>query len=170
MPDESNLRVPFETIVDLFASRGVEFIVIGGQAEILLGGNRVTFDTDLCYRRTRENLERLANALKEIRPTLRGAPPDLPFQLEARTLELGNNFTFKTTAGDLDLLGYVEPIGGYEELLRSAETVPFGTAQLHVASLDDLIRIKRHIKRFKDSESLAQLLAIKRIREESRDG
>jgi hypothetical protein len=38
--------------------------------------------------------------------------------------------------------------------------------RLRTISLDDLIRVKRHIDRGKDSESLFQLLAIKRVREE----
>src|SRR5262245_61033331 len=108
--DDATAKTPFDEIVELFTKLGVEFITIGGQAEALLGSARVTFDTDLCYRRTHENLLRLAKALEQLQPTLRGAPPDLPFKLDARTLELGNNFTFNTSSGELDLLGYVEPI------------------------------------------------------------
>jgi predicted nucleotidyltransferase len=156
----------FEEIVERFQAGGVEFIVIGGQAEHLLGGARVTFDTDLCYRRDQENLEKLAGVLRELKPTLRGAPPDLPFQLDSRSLALGSNFTFDTIAGPLDLLGYVEPLGGYDEILKNAETIPVGDSLLRVISLDDLIRIKRHINRPKDRESLMHLLAIQRIRDE----
>lgn len=74
--DDDTEKTPFERIVELFVARGVEFIVIGGQAETLYGSARVSFDTDLCYRRTAENLRRLADALKELHPKLRGAPPD----------------------------------------------------------------------------------------------
>jgi hypothetical protein len=38
---------------------------------------------------------------------------------------------------------------------------------LKVIALDDLIRVKEHIARKKDSESLFQLRAIKRLREET---
>ena len=86
-------------------------MVIGGQAATLLGSPLPTFDIDLCYRRTAENLEHLAAALKELHPTLRGAPPDLPFRLDGRSLALGCNFTFNTDVGPLDLLGWVEPFG-----------------------------------------------------------
>src|SRR5262245_7132638 len=78
---------------------GVEFIVIGGQAAVLHGSPLATFDVDLCYKRERENLERLAAALQEIHPTLRGAPLDLPFRLDAQSLALGSNFTFATDLG-----------------------------------------------------------------------
>src|SRR2546426_2222366 len=56
------------------AEHGVEFIIVGGQAEALMGGARVTYDVDLCYRRTPDNLERLATALGTLNLTLRGAP------------------------------------------------------------------------------------------------
>jgi hypothetical protein len=77
-----------EQIAEILLAHGVEFIVIGGQAENLLGSPRVTYDVDLCYRRERENLERLAAALRQLNPTLRGAPPDLPFVLDARSLAI----------------------------------------------------------------------------------
>jgi hypothetical protein len=98
---------------------------------------------------------------------LRGAPPDLPFLLDARTLEAGMNFTFSTTIGDLDLLGYVEPLGSYDELLKHAEKYPAFEISLVAIGLDDLLRVKLHINRKKDLESIAQLKAIKRIREET---
>jgi len=61
-------------------------MVIGGQAEALMGSARVTYDVDLCYRRTPENLERLASVLQTLKLTLRGAPSDLKFRLDAQAL------------------------------------------------------------------------------------
>src|SRR5262245_33798939 len=95
-------KTRFERIAKLLTESGVEFVVIGGRAETLLGSARVTFDTDLCYRRTQQNLERLATAIAELNPTLRGAPADLPFRLDAQSFALGSNFTFNTSAGELD--------------------------------------------------------------------
>ena len=154
--------------VELFFRHGVEFLVIGGQAETLFGSPRVTYDIDLRYRRSPENLQRLAAALQELKPTLRGAPADLPFQIDARSLALGANFTFNTPFGPLDLLAWVEPIGDYDALAAHAETYALGTIQLRTISLDDLIRVKEHIRRAKDRDSLFQLNAIKRLRQEPR--
>ena len=123
--------------------------------------------TSTCYERTAENLERLATALGELKPKLRGVPPGLPFILDARSLALGANFTFDTQFGDLDLLGHVEPIGDYACLDKRATTYRVADLELRVIDLDDLIRIKRHINRLKDRESLFQLLAIKKTREET---
>jgi predicted nucleotidyltransferase len=163
------LREPsrLERFCALLADHGVEFIVVGGQAEALMGGARVTYDVDLCYRRTSDNLERLATALATLDLTLRGAPPELKFRLDAPALALGQNYTFEVDGEyPLDLLGYLEPIGGYEELLPHSETVAIGGRATRVIGLDDLIRIKRYIGRPKDRESLLQLEAIKRLREQ----
>jgi predicted nucleotidyltransferase len=165
---EETSKSSLERIVEVFISHGVEFLVIGGQAETLYGSARVTYDTDLCYRRTAENLERLANALAELKPQLRGAPPDLPFRLDAKSLALGCNFTFLTEVGALDILGYVEPLGGYDDIITRTEPADLGRFSLRVIALDDLIRVKEHIQRPKDRDSLMHLLAIRRVREENR--
>lgn len=151
-------------IAELFARHGVDFIVIGGQAAVLLGSPLATVDIDLCYRRSNENLARLATALTELHPRLRGAPSDLLFTVDARSLALGANFTLETDLGPLDLLSWVEPIGTYENLVDRCEQIVVGTQTLSVISLADLIRIKRHLARPKDLASLAQLEAIQRIR------
>lgn len=163
MPGETTPSL-LASVADLFRRHGVEFIVIGGQAETIFGSPRVTYHIDLCYRRSSDNLKRLAEALREIKPTLRNAPADLPFVIDERALSLGSNFTFSTAFGDLDLLGWVEPIGDYDSLLLRAERHTFGGHEYNVIALEDLIRIKEHIRRPKDQESLFQLRAIRDIR------
>jgi hypothetical protein len=164
---ESSEKPVLLKIAEHFQKHRVEYLVIGGQAAALLGSSMPTYDTDLCYRRTAENLERLAAALKELHPTLRGVPPDLPFRLDAQSLALGSNFTFNTDLGPLDLLGWVEPFGLYEELAKRAETVDLEGTSVSVICLDDLIRIKQHIGRPKDKMALIHLEAIKKLKEQT---
>lgn len=163
MPDDSN-ESSLEKIIELLLKHGVEFLV-GGQAEWLMGSPRLTFDVDLCYQRNTPNLQKLAAALRELGVRLRNAPPDLPFILDEQSLALGCNFTFNTPITDLDLLGYVEPLGGYEQLAPNAETYDVGGHEIKTIGLDDLIKIREHINRPKDMESLYQLRAIKQVRE-----
>jgi hypothetical protein len=154
-----------ERIVEVFKRHDVEFLVLGGQAAVLHGSPLPTFDVDLAYRRASENLGRLVNALRELHPTLRGAPPDLPFKLDSQSLALGSNFTFNTDVGALDLLGWIEPLGTYDDLIARSECMEIEGVQVAVISLDDLIAIKRHINRPKDQMALLQLEAIKRLRD-----
>jgi predicted nucleotidyltransferase len=165
--DEPHEPSRLERFCAVLADHGVEFIVVGGQAEALMGGARVTYDVDLCYRRTTQNLERLATALGTLNLTLRGAPSDLKFRLDAQALALGQNYAFMVDGEyPLDFLGCLEPIGTYEDLLPRTETVTIGGRPIQIIGLEDLIRIKRHINRPKDRESLLQLEAIKRLREQ----
>ena len=62
--DSGKAKSDLQLFAELFAKFGVEFIVVGGQAEVLMGSPRVTYDVDLCYRRSPENHERLAAALQ----------------------------------------------------------------------------------------------------------
>ena len=163
---EETEKSALEKIAEILSSHGVEFIVIGGQAELLMGSPRVTYDIDLCYRRTKDNLRRLAAALREIKPTLRNAPADLPFVIDEQSLALGSNFTFNTLLGPLDLLGYLEPVGDFEEIADRAFEVPLADIVVKVIHIDDLITIKQHLRRPKDQQSLLQLLAIRKVQSE----
>lgn len=167
--DDDTAKPQLLQVAEHFLKHGVDFMVIGGTAAVLWGSPLPTFDIDLCYRRSSENLRRLAQALAELHPKLRGAPADLPFRLDAESLALGANFTFTTDFGPLDLLGWVEPFGTYEALLPHAEEMSVGSMKLCVIGLDDLITIKRRIGRPKDQAALVQLEAIRRLREEGQN-
>lgn len=166
----SDARTRLEKIAEILNRHGVEFIVVGGLAANLHGRLASTDDVDLAYRRDETNLERLAKALVELRVTLRGAPADLPFRIDGRSLALGSNFTFKSAEGDLDLLGWLEPIGDFEAVAKNAERIEHEGVTMRVISLDDLIRIKQHVRRPKDLDMLADLLAIKKAREAEQGG
>src|SRR4051812_8251419 len=105
----------FERLLRQLADAEVEFIVVGGVAGVALGSPRVTFDLDVLYRRSSENLERMQLAVQPLSPYPREAPPNLPFFFDRRTLDLGLNFTLETTFGYLDLLGEIAG-GTYEGL------------------------------------------------------
>jgi len=110
-------------LIDALAHEGVHFIVVGGVAVVVHGYPRATGDLDVCYARTEQNFERIARALTPFRPWLRGAPRDLPFTLDARTLRNGLDFTLATDVGDIDLLGELTGVGGYAELARDAAEI-----------------------------------------------
>jgi hypothetical protein len=66
----------------------------------------------------------------------------LPFRLDAESLALGANFTFNTDRGPLDLLGWVEPFGTYEEPLPWAESINDGSLKLLVIYLASVRRCR----------------------------
>lgn len=161
MVEPSTTEFQPDEIVRLLHRHGVQYVVIGGLAAALHGSPTVTRDIDICYARDQANLERLADALGEVRARLRGAPDDLPFRLDARTLGRGDSFTFATDAGWLDILATPAGTHGYADLARTAETIEaFGETFL-IAGIDDLIRMKRAAGRPKDRIELEVLGALR---------
>ena len=102
----------FRELLETLSRAEVRFVVICGVALVLRGSVRLTVDLDICYARDKANLDRLAAALAPLHPRLRGTPKELPFIWDAQTLRSGLNFTLKTDAGDVDVLGEVTGIGG----------------------------------------------------------
>lgn len=145
----------------ILARHRVRFVIIGGVAAAGHGSPQVTFDLDICYDRSRDNLEKLARALQELRATLRGAPDGVPFLLDAETLERGDHFTFNTDAGPLDILGTPAGSKGFEELMTNALEVDFDGFTVHICSVDDLMRMKLAAGRPKDRATLESLAALR---------
>jgi hypothetical protein len=128
----------------------VRFVVIGGIGASALGSPSVTDDLDICYERSPENLERLSRVLLRLGARLRGAPEDIPFTPDARTLAAGDHFTFVTDAGDFDCMGTPSGSRGYADLAERAVLVDMDGIEALVASVADLIRMKQAAGRPKD--------------------
>lgn len=152
--------VDLPAVIKLLSEGRVEFIVIGGIAATVHGSAHMTYDLDLVYRRTPENIERIAATLAPIRPYLRGAPEGLPFHFDPATIRRGLNFTLQTTLGDLDLLGEVTGGGTYEQLLPDTVPATLEGSSFNTVSLRRLIILKRAAGRRKDLNMIAELEAL----------
>jgi hypothetical protein len=150
----------FAGVVGVLTDAGVEVVVIGGLAAQAHGSARLTQDVDLIYRRTPENIARLAAALAPYHPYLRGAPRGLPFHFDAETIRRGLNFTLTTDLGDVDFLGEMTGGGGYEEVEPHTEWLSVFGRRVRVLDLPALIRAKRAAGRPKDLEVIAELEAL----------
>ncbi len=150
----------FRQLLEPLIAHGVDFVLIGGQAGISHGSTYPSFDLDLVYARGSDNVARLVVALEEIGVRLRGAPRDLPFQLDVGTIENGANFTFETPHGDLDVLADAAGMRSYDDLKSgSVEREVFGHL-VRVASLDHLIAMKRAAGRTKDKLMVEEYIVI----------
>ena len=140
---------------------GVRFVLIGGYAAALRGSPVITGDLDICYARDDANLVRLADALRSLDARLRGAPPDVPFLLDAQTLRAGDHFTFSTSVGPLDILGTPAGTDGFADLDPRATDEVVEGMKVRVAAIEDLIRMKRAAGRPKDLIALEWLSAVR---------
>jgi hypothetical protein len=141
---------------------GVDYVTIGGIAANAHGSRRLTLDVDIIPAPEDSNYERLAAALDEL-----GAPvtaEDSSFRdLDPRDsfdLARANILKLATAAGDIDVLNTAKGSPPYEDLRRRAIEVDVRGTPIRVASLDDLIAMKRAAGRPQDLRDIADLTAL----------
>jgi hypothetical protein len=155
----------FEEVISRLSQAKVEYVIVGGVSAVLQGAPIVTEDLDLCYRRTPENIARLATALAPLKPQLRDFPPDLPFTFDARAIQLGSNFTLAVGTEKLDLLGVMSGLGGYEDVVAGADDMLVAEMEVKVLSLAQLIVAKEAAGRPKDLAAIPTLRATMEMKE-----
>jgi cyclohexa-1,5-dienecarbonyl-CoA hydratase len=160
----------FERSLKVLLDRGVEFVVIGGVAMYAHGSAHLTRDLDICYERSRENIERLATALSPYHARLRGVPEGVPFLLDASTITKGMNFMLITDLGDLDLIGEVVGLGQYSAVRASSITLDLFGRACRVLSLEGLIQAKRATGRSRDAAALPELEALRELACQATEG
>ncbi len=157
-------QVDYRTAFRLLTDSKVRFVVVGGVAMHLHGASNLTLDVDISYDRAPENLQALANALSGQHPRLRGAPPGLPFVFDARTLRNALNITLETDIGDFDILAVPDGVDSFDGLWERAEPMDLNGLLVRVASVDDLVAMKRAADRLKDRTHIQLLEAIKQVK------
>ena len=148
-------------IVDCLDRHRVSYVVIGGAAAMLQDVPIAeTLDVDVVPARETKNLKALANALKEMEARLRvpGDPEGVEIPLDDRTFRGVSTLTFITRFGPFDVL--FEPSGApaYDELREHAVVVRRFDRDVAVASVEDLIAMKRSTGREKDASHLTILM------------
>lgn len=153
-----------ERLVDVLAEHQVDYILIGALAARLYGFPRLTADADITPARTAENLDRLAEALRELeaRVYTESVPEGLPFDCSRPTLERADLWNLVTAAGRLDLAFRPSGTDGYEDLVSNAVLYEVFDRQVQVASLADIIRSKEVADRPQDRQDVVILREIQR--------
>lgn len=166
----TSMTEPPSGFLPLLASlhrRHMRYVLIGGLALRCHGSAYLTEDMDVHYARDAANLTALVEALIPFHPRLRGAPEGIPFRWDARTLRSGMNFTLVTDAADVVVLGDVAGVSSFEELWERSQEMELFGIPVRVASLDDLIAMKRAAGRPKDQAHLMELERLRSLLQEN---
>lgn len=141
-------------------SEGIEFIVVGGTAAVLLGVPVTTLDIDILHRRTPENVARLMkwlgrqHAYHRMDLANRRLPPK-----EDQLMGHGH-LNLQTDLGRLDILCELALGEGYDEVLQDTVWIEQPSYGVRVLGLSRLIRVKAATGRPKDRVMLPLLIAV----------
>ena len=154
-------REIFQALTD----EGVEYVLIGGLAAVVQGVSLITQDTDICFRQSIDNCERLTRALARLEAEIYPIRTNF-IPITAELLLTYKLVLLKTKLGRLDLIAEVPGLGAFEDLADGAATIELGDLTIPVLTLEQLIQAKSALNKPKDREHLDQLLAIRDIRKE----
>jgi hypothetical protein len=149
-------------LVHALVEGGVDFVIVGGVAVVLQSMPRFTKDLDICYSTAQDNLDALGDVLVALEARLRGIPETVPFVPDGRTLRQTQIMCLTTPAGDIDLL--VKPDGAppYSTLRRRADIMDLGGHRVRIASIEDMLAMKRAAGRPLDVVDVESLEAARR--------
>lgn len=139
------------------AAADVDAVLIGGLAGAVRGSPLVSIGAEVCHSRSARNLDALARVLDDIGAQLRGGDA----ALDPATLAAVDTFRVDTDAGPLDCVGTPRGTTGYADIVRRADVIDLGGFGFRVASLDDLIRMKRAAGHPRDRAELEVLEALR---------
>ena len=149
---------PFAIIAALERNH-VDYVMIGGLAQVLRGADLVTTGIDICPSFAKGNLERLNAAISELTP---GSRTGTASPVDERLLSRTRAFRVRASAGELKVIGAPAGIpNGYVDLRRAATREDLGSGlRPLVASSGDLAAMAAALGRGQDRERLAMLRRI----------
>lgn len=154
-------------ICRILNEEGVDYVVVGGFAAVILGSPLPTEDVDVLPSREDSNLGRLARALRRLGAQIRTAGEPVPAPLDAEFLaNMPHMLNLVTDFGILDLaFTPAGPRQGFEEWNAGASSIEIADRlTVRVASLDDIIASKRAANRPKDTRALPYLESLRDTR------
>jgi len=160
-----------EHLLTELSRASVRYLVVGGVAVVLHGYLRATADLDLVVGLDSPNIEAALDVLDRL-----GFKPRAPVSLRAfgdaeerrRWIEEKNLRVFSlwhTNMPGFEVDIFVESPMPFEELYDRATSARIGEWDVRVASIDDLIAMKRAVGRPRDQEDIEALVQLKEKRE-----
>lgn len=147
----------FRRILEVLEQHGVDYVIVGGVAAVLQGAPMTTFDIDTLVKVNPANSERLRKALEALDARYREHASLRPTTAD---LEAGGHRLLITSAGPLDVHGFIGGGKRFEDVAASSDAMDIGDLTVRVLSLEALIEEKRALGRDKDGAALELLEAV----------
>lgn len=159
---KSKFSKDIDEFLYLLFKHKVNYLITGGKAVIYYGYPRFTGDIDIFYSLEKENLERLFSALRDF---WRGKPLGIK---SLRDLSRKNQIIqYGVPPNRIDLMGNISGVNFKNAWRKKEEVETFlngKKAKIYYISLEDLMKNKRTMKRFKDLEDLKYLKKARKLK------
>jgi predicted nucleotidyltransferase len=163
MLPENDFSSQFRQILKLLVRSEIRFVLIGGLAMVLHGANLANRDVDITFAIDSDNLEKLSTWINPLHPLPFGFTAADRFEVTPELLGRARFLILKTDLGPVDLLKSPSGIDSFEEIFSRAVSMPIDDFMVFVASIDDLITMKKAANRPKDQLHLMELYALKKL-------
>ena len=156
----------FDLVFAALAKRQVRYLVVGGVAVVLHGVPRFTADLDLVLALDPANVLAALDALAGLAYRPRAPvslqdfadPASRRDWIEDKGLTVFSLWSPDHPATEIDL--FIEEPFPFDEVFARATRVDLGANQVAVASIADLVELKRRADRPRDREDVERLLAL----------
>lgn len=156
----------FDLIFAALTKRKVRYLVVGGVAVVLHGIPRFTADIDLVLALDAANVLAALDALAELAYQPRVPVPLRDFAdpslrrawIEDKALTVFGLWSPDHPATEIDL--FIEEPFPFDEVFARATRIELGGNHVTVASIPDLIELKRRADRPRDRDDIERLLAL----------
>lgn len=144
----------------LLKKHKVNYLIVGGEAVIYYGHARLTGDIDIFYELKKNNVTKLYKMLNDFWDR------DIPgLSNEKELMKKGVVFQFGVPPNRIDLLNEIENVS-FNEAWQNKEEVVISHKKerfnIHYIGLNELIKNKKAINRFRDREDLKFLNELKK--------
>ncbi len=137
----------------------VRYLIVGGEAVIYYGHARLTGDIDIFYERESRNIHKLYTTLQEFWNS------NIPgIKQEDELIKEGMIFQFGVPPNRIDLINKIEKVSfksAWENRKKESLVYKKKKIKIYYIGLNELIKNKKAVSRFKDKDDLKFLKNIK---------
>ena len=163
----------YEEIFKEFQNKKVKYVVVGGIALNLLGGNRSSFDMDILVEMSDENLKKVVSILK--RKGYRAKQPIDPMNIVVKDIRMNwirgknmkaFNFYKEKDMKEVDII--IDSPVQFEDAKKDYVRVKIGSLTVPVISIKGLIKMKKESDRSVDRLDIEMLSAIQKFKKRAK--
>jgi hypothetical protein len=144
-----DIQPDFKELLELFNSRGVEYLIVGGYALAYHGAPRYTGDMDLFVRPSADNAERVMTALREFGFGSVGLTKT-DFTIPANVVQLG------VPPVRVDIVTSLTGVS-WEEAYAGRSPGVYGDVHVYFIGRNEFVRNKRAVGRTRDLADLEEI-------------